>query len=72
MTWNDDSWKDGYDAWKLQPPPEYDHDTQEECYHEEREINWEGRAECHRCGVTWWASDAEIKSERELNAAYDA
>jgi hypothetical protein len=24
MGWNDDAWKDSYDAWKLQTPPEYE------------------------------------------------
>lgn len=69
MAWHDDSWKDGYDAWKLASP--YD-DEIEECFHEEREINWEGRAECPRCGETWWASDAEIEHERFLNEELDA
>lgn len=70
--WRDDSWKDGYDAWKLSPPPEYDEDTQEECWHEEREIDWEGYATCNRCGKGWFASAEEIACERECNAAYDA
>ncbi len=73
MTFDDgrwDRWKDGYDAWKLEPPPEYD--GNEVCYHEDRELDWQGYARCPCCGVTWWASDAEIAAERRLSADYDA
>lgn len=59
-----------YDAWKLRSP--YDDEPEEECFHEEHEITWEGRAECQRCGHSWWATDAEIKANKDAAASYDA
>jgi hypothetical protein len=44
----------------------------EECYHEDFEINLEGRATCDRCGERWWPSDDEIRHFREQNAIFDA
>ena len=70
MAWDDDSWKDGYDEWKLRSP--YDDEPEEECYHEEHDSDWEGRATCSRCGYSWWLSAAEIEAERERSEAYDA
>lgn len=46
----DDSWRDTYDEWKLACP--YDDEQPEDtCDHEEYEVDWEGRAECHYCGA---------------------
>jgi hypothetical protein len=70
MSWNDDSWRDSYDAWKLASPD--DEREPEECYHEEFEIDWEGRSHCDRCGEAWWASADEIRFQREQQAEYDA
>ena len=71
MAWNDDSWKDSYDAWKLRSP--YDDGPDEpECYHEEFEIDFDGRARCNCCGETWMASADEIAFQREELAEYDA
>lgn len=70
MAWDDDSWKDGYDAWKLRSP--YDDEPEEECYHEHYEADINGRATCDRCSHTWWLTDEEIERERELVVAYDA
>ena len=69
MPWDDESWKDSYDAWKLaSPDDEYD----EECVHEDYEINWEGRAYCNACGDSWWASSEEITAQRIQQREYDA
>lgn len=68
MAWNDDSWKDGYDAWKLASP---DDEWQPECFHEDYEADINGRAHCCRCDHSWYLSDDEIARERELHAAYD-
>lgn len=70
MGWDDDSWKDSYDEWKLRSP--YDDEPEEECYHEEYEADWEGRATCQRCGYSWWLSSAELEADRERSAAFDA
>lgn len=64
-----DAWKDGYDAWKLASPD--DERPEDECSHEEYEINYEGRAHCDCCGEGWWASTEEIQSQREREAEYD-
>lgn len=69
MAWDNDSWKDSYDAWKLASPD--DERADDECHHEEFEIDLEGRARCDECGETWWASDDEIAHQRCMNETYD-
>ncbi len=63
MPWNDDSWKDGYDEWKLRAP---DWDDDEECGycdHDDYEVDiLDGECRCH-CGHIWSASEAEINAE---------
>lgn len=66
--WYDDSWKDGYDAWKLASP---DDERDEECWHEEYEADLLGRARCGQCGHSWWLTDQEIAAERANVKAYD-
>lgn len=70
MAWNDDSWKDGYDAWKLASPEDYE--PEEECFHEDYESSWEGRATCDRCGHSWWLSSTEMEWDRQASEAFDA
>ena len=67
--WQDDRWKDSYDAWKLASPDD-DYDPREDCNHEEAEIDWEGRARCDYCGANWWASAEEIEAQRLARADY--
>lgn len=69
MPWNDDSWRDGYDAWKLRSPDD-DYD-EPECHHEEFDIDYEGRAHCEMCGETWWADGDQIAAQREHQVEYD-
>lgn len=59
-----------YDNWKLRSPD--DDLPEEECFHEEYESNWEGRATCGRCGHSWWLTSEEIAAERANAEAYDA
>lgn len=68
MAWNDDSWKDGYDAWKLaSPDDEYD----DPCDHEDYEIDTlEGRAHCDRCGESWYASEDDVLRVIDTESAY--
>lgn len=70
MPWNDDSWRDGYDAWKLRSPD--DDGPEPECLHEEYEIDMEGRAHCEMCGEKWWATGDEIAGQRERQIEHDA
>ena len=68
MTWNDDSWRDGYDAWKLASPDDY---YDEPCDHEDYDVDTlEGRARCHRCGESWWADEDEILRVIDAESAY--
>ena len=62
-----DRWKDNYDAWKLASP----YDEYEECYHDDYDIDLEGRAHCSTCNETWWPSVAEMKHLRHLDEQYD-
>ena len=69
MTWHDESWKDSYDAWKLESP--YD-DCEDECDHEDCDADiLTGRAICNRCGHSWWQTEAEIAAEIDRIRAYD-
>lgn len=69
MPWNDDSWRDSYDSWKLSSPDEYD----DPCDHEDYEIDvLDGRARCDRCGESWYATDDEILRQIDNEAAYNA
>lgn len=70
MSWNDDSWRDTYDAWKLRSP--YDDEPEDDCFHEEYEIDFNGNARCETCGESWYATAAEIAAQRERYREYDA
>lgn len=72
MPWSDDSWRDSYDSWKLRSPDEEYGYYEDECCHEEFEIDWEGRARCAHCGESWWADGDEIARQREQQVEYDA
>lgn len=69
MAWNDDSWRDGYDAWKLaSPDDDYEDDP---CDHDEYEVDiLDGRCWCDRCGHRWYATDEQVEREIERQAAY--
>lgn len=72
----DDRWRDSYDAWKLQSPyDDWEEDPRENCDHEEYEVDWEGRAECHYCGAHWWLTPKQHEAYQEAEArwmkAYD-
>lgn len=71
MPWYDDSWKDGYDAWKLRGP-----DQDGQCFHGEYEIacekpRWQMWATCNHCGHVWVASDADIEHFRHEQPIFD-
>lgn len=71
MAWNDDSWRDGYDAWKLASPDE-DGPEEDYCEHGHYSIDiLSGRAECDQCPHSWYVSDDEIRREIERQASYD-
>ena len=67
MSWNDDSWKDGYDTWKLASP----YDDDDPCDHEDYDADvLTGRAMCNRCGHAWWQTTEEIELECRRIAEY--
>ena len=43
----------------------------DECCHDEHEVNYEGRAVCDRCAATWWASADEIRAQQRRVAEFD-
>lgn len=67
MAWNDDSWRDGYDAWKTREP---DYGP---CRHRECKpcLIYLGTAQCGDCGEYVELSADEIAYEREQWPAYD-
>lgn len=76
MPWYDDSWKDGYDAWKLMSPDQergyYDGEPGEECDHDDYEADiLTGRATCNMCGHSWYQTQDEIEREIAHIREYD-
>ncbi|MCK1577741.1 hypothetical protein [Bradyrhizobium sp. 174] len=68
MPLHDDSWRDGYDDWKLASP---DDDYPDTCEHRDPEVDLlEGFVRCARCGEAWSATPAELTAELEHQAAY--
>lgn len=71
MPWDDDSWKDSYDSWKLASPDDEYED--EPCAHEDYDIDiLEGRARCNRCSESWHCSEEEVLRQIDHEAAYFA
>lgn len=72
MPWHDDSWRDGYDAWKLASPDD-DGAEADYCEHDEYDIDiLEGRATCSSCGEHWDVSTDELEAELYRLAYYEA
>lgn len=68
MAWNDDSWKDSYDSWKLASP---DDDRDDYCDHDDYDVDiLEGRAHCNHCPESWYVSEKEVLRQIEHEAAY--
>jgi hypothetical protein len=67
--WDDDSWKDSYDEWKLRSP--YDDEPELECERDNVDIDiLDGRCRCV-CGASWPATDADIRSQFDHEREYD-
>lgn len=65
MAWNDDSWKDSYDAWKLASP-----DDDDECDHDDYDVDiLDGRCRC-ACGYSWYATNEQVLAESERQREY--
>lgn len=55
----EDSWKDGYDNWKLASP----YDDESECDHDDYDCDvLDGRCRCI-CGHSWYASNEQVLAE---------
>src|SRR5580692_634363 len=71
MPWNDDSWRDSYDEWKLRWPYDEDGYGEEPCDHEDAETDClDGRVRCDRCGASWYATSEELAAEHRRIAEY--
>ena len=47
----------------------YDYDEDDVCDHVDYDTDiLTGRAHCWRCGEAWWLTDAELRSEIEIQA----
>jgi len=47
----------------------YDDYEDDVCDHDDRDVDiLTGRANCWRCGESWWLSDTELKRELKLQA----
>lgn len=57
-----------YDQWKCTDPR--DCEPEEECFHEEYDIDWEGFATCERCGHGWFASPQQVEAQRKHEEEY--
>ncbi len=70
MIWNDDSWRDGYDAWKLRSPYD-DYEEPEPCDHEDHDFNiLDGRCWCPRCGEVWNATNEDYERRAKAEAEF--
>ncbi|OAF05488.1 hypothetical protein AYJ54_00855 [Bradyrhizobium centrolobii] len=68
MAWNDDSWRDSYDDWKLASP---DYEDEEPCDHEDHETDiLDGRCRCYRCGHSWYATATDIDRELRFQSEF--
>ena len=72
MSWNDDSWRDSYDEWKLRSPDdEYGYYDDDPCDHEDYETDiLNGRCWCHKCDEVWYATAEEISRQIQHEAEY--
>lgn len=72
MAWDDDSWRDSYDAWKLASPDDDYDDRENQCDHEDYDVDiLTGRASCDHCLANWYVGEDEIVRQIEHQAAYD-
>lgn len=70
MSWNDDSWRDGYDEWKLRSPYD-DYDDEEPCDHEDYSIDIvTGEWSCDRCDYRRAATSEDIEMECRRQQEY--
>lgn len=62
-----------YDQWKARELDDlYDDGPENECFHEDSEIAWDGLATCNYCGKCWEASEVELALERQRNERHEA
>src|SRR5882672_8694147 len=72
MAWFDDqSWRDGYDRWKLASPYDNVEPWEPYCDHSEYDVDFQGYAECI-CGERWLLTPEEIEAHDRAAAEYYA
>ena len=74
MTWDNQSWRDSYDDWKLRSPDDeygyYDDTPDHDCADTFSIVN--DTAICDCCGESWWPSAEEKAAWVERCAEQDA
>ena len=70
MSWyNDQSWRDSYDSWKLATPPWYDDEPEEG---EPEEYDYEDELALAEWETNWWEEDfVLIEEPRDLGVPLD-
>lgn len=71
MSWNDDSWRDSYDEWKLRSPEDEYGYYDDPCDHEDYTVDIvDGRCWCLHCNEVWHATADDIVAQIQHEAEY--
>jgi hypothetical protein len=70
MRWNDDSWRDGYDDWKLASPYDEYEEDEDRYDHTDADLDiLDYRYRCS-CGHSWSATAVQVEAEIERQREY--
>lgn len=70
---DNDSWRDGYDSWKLaSPDDDEDRDYEDECPCDDYDSDWDGRATCNQCGRSFYLTPEQFAAGQRHEAEWAA